>query len=53
MPHPFTNLIRHISEVIIEENDEDDEQSIATKLSIAKLTKLLEKIEEDGKPELA
>ena len=51
MPHPFTNLIRHISEVIIEENDEDDEQSIATKFSIAKLTKLLEKIEEDDKPE--
>ena len=52
MPHPFTNLIRHISEVTIEEkDDDDDEDTIATKFSIAKLTKLLEKIEEDDKPE--
>jgi hypothetical protein len=46
MPHPLTTVIRHISEVTIEEND-DDEDTVATKFSLNKLTKLLEKIEEN------
>jgi hypothetical protein len=50
MMHPFTNLIRHISEIVIEESD-DDEHIVATKFSITKLTKLLEKIEEDDSPD--
>jgi len=52
MPHPLTTVIRHISEITIEEGD-DDENTVATKFSINKLTKLLEKIEENDDSTLA
>ena len=50
MPHPLTPIIRSISEVSVEEVDDETKATIATKFSINKLSKLLEKIEEDDKP---
>ena len=50
MPHPLTPIIRSISEVSVEEVDAEPKATIATKFSINKLSKLLEKIEEDDKP---
>ena len=50
MPHPLTPIIRSISEVSVEEVDDETKATIATKFSIHKLSKLLEKIEEDDKP---
>ena len=56
MPHPLTPIIRSISEVSVEgiecsnKCDGETKATIATKFSINKLSKLLEKIEEDDKP---
>ena len=50
MPHPLTPIIRSISEVSVEEVDDETKATIATKFSINKLSKLLEKSEEDDKP---
>ena len=50
MPHPLTPIIRSISEVSVEEVDDETKATIATKFSINKLSKLLEKIEDDDKP---
>ena len=50
VPHPLTPIIRSISEVSVEEVEGSEKNTIATKFSINKLSKLLEKIEEDDKP---
>ena len=41
MPHPLTPIIRSISEVSVEEVDDETKATIATKFSINKLSKLL------------
>ena len=45
LPHPITKIISEISEVSI-----DAKEQVATKLSIGKLTRLLEILDSDDKP---
>jgi len=53
IPHPLTNIIRSISEISVEENDEG-EDIIATRFSISKLQMILEQLSlletDDDKP---
>ena len=49
-PEEARNRTISISEVSVEEVDDETKATIATKFSINKLSKLLEKIEEDDKP---
>ena len=50
IPHPLTNIIRSISEISVDENDEG-EDIVATKFSVSKLQTILEQLSlEDDKP---